>query len=525
DFIFKSKKWFKRLIGTIREFAMKIKESEKWFSTTLNSIGDAVIATDKLGNIRFMNPIAEILTGWMQNESIGKPLEEIFKIINEDTRSSVENPVSRVIREGIVVGLANHTVLIAKDGKEIPIADSGAPIKDDSGNIIGIVLIFRDITEQKKAERILKESREYAESIVNTIREPLIVLDKNLKIISANKSFYETFKDSPEDTENQFIYDLGNRQWDIPKLRELLEEILPNNTSFNNFEVEWDFEKIGRKVMILNARRLYNDPKNTKMILLAIEDITERRRTEQKLKKSEENFRNAYKRADFYKDIFSHDINNILQNILSGIQLIETYITRQEKPKNFENIYGIIKEQVLRGAKLVYNIRKLSKLEENEILIKKINLYLILENTISYVNASYKNRNINIQIESKSRNYYVQANELLEDIFENILINAIKFNNNPLIKITVKISIVLKNGKNYVKMEFKDNGVGIDDARKDMIFLRGYNQDKSIYGMGLGLSLVKKIIDAYGGKIWVEDRIQGDYRNGSNFILLIPMVI
>jgi len=112
-----------------------LKESEEWFSITLRSIGDAVITTDTKGNISFLNPVAEALTGWKQEEAIEKPIEKIFNIINEQTRKTVESPVSRAIREGVVVTLANHTVLISKDGKEIPIADSGAPIKNDQGNI------------------------------------------------------------------------------------------------------------------------------------------------------------------------------------------------------------------------------------------------------------------------------------------------------------------------------------------------------------------------------------------------------
>ncbi len=131
----------------------KLKESEKWFATTLRSIGDAVITTDKNGLITFMNAVAEGLMGWKLEEVLNKKLSEIFNIINRDTRQPVENPVARVLLEGFVVGLANHTILIAKDGTEIPIDDSAAPIKDDKGNIIGVILVFRDITEREKSDR------------------------------------------------------------------------------------------------------------------------------------------------------------------------------------------------------------------------------------------------------------------------------------------------------------------------------------------------------------------------------------
>lgn len=131
----------------------RLKESEQWLSTTLNSIGDAVIATDEKSVVKFMNPVARTITGWKSEDAIGRPLNEIFNIINEQTREKVENPVTKVIRENKTVGLANHTLLISKNGNETPIDDSGAPIRDKDENIIGVVLVFRDISDYKQAEK------------------------------------------------------------------------------------------------------------------------------------------------------------------------------------------------------------------------------------------------------------------------------------------------------------------------------------------------------------------------------------
>jgi len=141
----------------------------------------------------------------------------------------------------------------------------------------------RQLAESEVALRGLREAKELAEDIFNTVREPLLVLDADLRVISANRSFYQTFKVAPEETEGQLIYDLGNRQWDIPRLRELLEQILPEDTKFDNFEVEHDFPTIGRRVMLLNARRVCREAHKTQMILLAIEDITERKQAEKQL--------------------------------------------------------------------------------------------------------------------------------------------------------------------------------------------------------------------------------------------------
>ncbi len=136
------------------------RESEERLATTLQSIGDAVIATDTTGRVAFMNPEAERLTGWPGVEAAGRPIDQVFPIVNETTRRPVENPVERVLREGVTVGLANHTVLLSRDGAELPIDDSGAPIKDASGNITGVVLVFHDVTGKRRAEAALRESEE-----------------------------------------------------------------------------------------------------------------------------------------------------------------------------------------------------------------------------------------------------------------------------------------------------------------------------------------------------------------------------
>jgi PAS domain S-box-containing protein len=136
----------------------KLSESEENLRTTLHSIGDAVMSTDTGGRVVSMNPVAERLTGWGESEASGKPLQEVFKIINEQTRRTVENPADNVLKSGQIVGLANHTLLIAKDGREIPIADSGAPIRNSHGETTGVVLVFRDQTEERDARRALEES-------------------------------------------------------------------------------------------------------------------------------------------------------------------------------------------------------------------------------------------------------------------------------------------------------------------------------------------------------------------------------
>jgi len=156
----------------------------------------------------------------------------------------------------------------------------------------------KSITDNKSAALVAQEDDPFSKSILETVRHPLLVLDANLKVIIANKSFYSTFKVTPDETNGNFIYDLGNKQWNIPKLRELLEKILPEKEAFHNFEVNHDFQDIGHKVMLLNARQMYRRDIEAKIILLAIEDITKHKLLEDLLTESEYTFRRTFETAE-----------------------------------------------------------------------------------------------------------------------------------------------------------------------------------------------------------------------------------
>ncbi|MHB8736787.1 MAG: PAS domain S-box protein, partial [Terriglobales bacterium] len=146
-----------RDITSVKQAEQALRAQREWLQVTLQSIGDAVIATDASGQVVFMNPIAESLTGWRQREAEGRPLTEVFHIVRERSRQPADNPVARVLRDGVVVGLANHTVLIGRDGIERPVDDSAAPIRDAEGRITGVVLVFRDVTERRQSEAALEE--------------------------------------------------------------------------------------------------------------------------------------------------------------------------------------------------------------------------------------------------------------------------------------------------------------------------------------------------------------------------------
>ncbi len=240
-------------------------------------------------------------------------------------------------------------------------------------------------------------------------------------------------------------------------------------------------------------------------------------------KKTEMEIKSVKKyREEFYKDLFTHDIKNILQSIFSGIELNELYL---QNPENFNNLnenMKTIKKQVLRGAKLVSNVNSLSHLEESDHPFRKIDLIPLLKTTINLIKNTYIDNDIIIQVDPIDKALYVQADDFLVDVFENIIYNSIEHNDNTVIEINVKISKQERINVAYIKLEFLDNGIGIEDNQKLKIFEKGSNKEDNVPGRGLGLSLVKNIIEIYSGDIWIEDRVKNDYSKGNNFIILIP---
>lgn len=274
----------------------------KWLQMALSSIGDAIIASDIQGRVTFTNPAAQLLTGWSEDEARGVPLHNVFRIVDEETREPVEISVDRALLQDSDVGPTKHVLLNRPDGIETLIAENVAPIRNAAGEVLGVVLSFREMTKQRLTEIAARDAKRYAENIVNTVRHPLLILDGDLRVQTANRSFYKAFGVALEQTENHLLYELGNGQWDIPELRKLLTEILSQNVEIENFEVEHDFHSLGHRSMLLNARRICRDGESTELILLAIEDVTEQRRTEQERREIETRF------TSLVKNIKDHSI-------------------------------------------------------------------------------------------------------------------------------------------------------------------------------------------------------------------------
>ena len=234
-------------------------------------------------------------------------------------------------------------------------------------------------------------------------------------------------------------------------------------------------------------------------------------------------YQDAYLRTKCFKGLFIHDISNLFQIISNSIELCESLLKNEVKTDGVIEYFQMIAQQLNRGKKLIRNARNISELEEYEMPLEPVEVFSKLTSAIKFTCISFPKKDIDIKVVSDYGSICVMANELLSEVFENIIINSISYNRNRLIQVEVIISVIDVYYRNYVKFEFKDNGIGIDDDRKEIIFQDSHMKSRHSKGMGIGLSLVAKLTELYHGKICVENRIRGDSTKGSNFIVLIPL--
>lgn len=265
------------------------KQSEENLRITLNSIGDAVISTDIQGKIKHMNPVAEKLTGWSIEQALDQNIDVVFTIVNAQTGQKVENPVEKVLQKGEIVGLANHTKLLAKNRKEYQIADSGSPIKNSKGETVGVVLVFRDVTEDYRMIEKLKDSEEQYKSLFTSIRDAILVADTDRKITQCNPAFIELFgynRDEIIGKETSYIY---------KNLEEfnLMGQKIKENMDNPNFLLPISYKKKDGSVFIGETNVFYL--KNSKGEIVGfigmIRDITEKIKIEKALQQNERRFR------------------------------------------------------------------------------------------------------------------------------------------------------------------------------------------------------------------------------------------
>lgn len=454
--------------------------------------------------ITYVNPRVYDITNYKPEELIGK---SCFDFIHPDERLSVRKKIEVAVKNRTFVSMEFR--IRHKDGHYIPVYTKGSMARLDGE--LKIIAVLRDISDLKEAEQKLSEYVDKYNNIIQNTSDMIVEVDMKGRITDISPQVEDITGVKPawiigKKWFNYAVSDVENQK-----------KMLNPREDVNNLAFEYKTAHADRSELWLDIKgRRFVDKDGNKKDLIIARDITEKKIARQQLKE-------AFERENFYKDLFTHDINNILQIIQSSVSLLTLFQDNPEvQQEEIKDIINLLSGQVIRGSRLVSNVRRLSELEHQEISLGSIEASSVLENAIKFVQEGYQDKEITIHVNNRNSNVQVQANALLQDVFENILINAVKYTNDPSVSIDIHISEEYNNEKKYGKFEFMDNGIGIADSRKEIIFQEGNRKDKSIKGMGFGLSLVKKIMKSYGGKIWVEDRIEGDYSNGSNFIILVP---
>ena len=532
----------------------EIHKREEDLRTTLHSIGDAVISTDLNGNIVRMNPVAQKLTGWDYADANGRSLEEVFQIVNSLTGEKVEDPVLKIRKTGNIVGLANHTMLTAKDGNKYQIADSGAPIKDSKGNITGVVLVFRDVTEDYRLREALKQNEEQLKRAQSIAKLGSWQFNLSTGIVHASEEARKIYG-LPHD---KTITIPEVQKIPLPEYRPMLDKALEKLIKKEDkYEVEFKIKrpKDGRILTIYSFAE-YDEEQNT--VTGTIQDITKRKEAEEKIIKQNREYEALYeeylskneelqdnlkyireinaelKRAkekaeesDRLKSAFlanmSHEIRTPLNAVIGFTQLLNK---NNVSPERRENYMNIIQNKSHLLLQLINDVIDLSKIDANQISLKykACSLNRLLSEIYNSFKVKMKNEDKHHHLTLTLQNglndhqsFILTDNKRLEQIISNLLNNAVKF--------TEKGSITFgyeKYGEDTLQFYVTDTGIGISKEMQSKIFSRFHQANESITktygGTGLGLSIAKSMVEMLGGQIWVES----EENSGTTFYFTLP---
>jgi PAS domain S-box-containing protein len=472
-----------------------LRKSESKYRTLLENLPQKIFLKDK--NLVYVS-CNENYAGDLEiesNEIAGKTDYDFYpKELAEKYRADDK----RIMKSGKKEDIEEEYV---KNGQKVYVHTVKTPVKDENGNVVGVLGIFWDITERKTAEIAIQDAREYVESIVATVREPLIVLDKELRVISASRAFCLTFKVTPEETEGLRIYEVGNQQWNIPSLRRLLEEILPSNTTFDDFEVDYCFPKIGRRVMFLNARRIYRGSDHTQMILLAIEDITEKKLLQEELVTSEK-----LAAIGQLASVVGHEIRNPLGVIKNSAYFLNMKLKDAADEKVVKHLKILEKE--INSANLIIS-DLLGFASKKTPTLDKTDLNETVKNTLSYITVP---ENIKVEIKLGEIPKMLLDKEQVQRVCQNLTLNAVQA-----MPEGGKLTIQTTKQDDSANLIVRDTGVGIPKENMPKLFTPLFSTKAK--GIGLGLAICKQIVESHDGNITVESRVG----EGSTFTVKLPI--
>ena len=493
--------------------------SEEKFAVTLNSIGDAVIATDAEGLVTFLNPLAEQLTGWTQAKATGHPVDEIFHIINEKTRQPSTSPVKETLVHGTKQGLVNHTVLIALDGGECAIADTCAPIRSRNGHVVGAVLVFRDVTEENAAQQALRDSAALIQTILNTVVDGIIT-------IHAGGGVVETVNPAAERMFGYTAAELIGRRFSL-LIPELDREGPNNSLGYYSASEEARSAGLGREVagqrkdgsifpleiavseMELGGKRFFTG---------ILRDITSRKQVETERKRLDqvlhekniemESAKSSAEKANLAKSEFlssmSHELRSPLNAILGFAQLMDSDIP-PATPSQKASI-----DRILHAGwyllELINEILDLAMVESGKLSLshEPVSLAEVMAECCTIIEPQAQKRSIKMIFPQFDIPYFVMADRTrLKQILINLLTNAVKYNRKDG---TVDVKCT-KNIPGRVRISVKDTGAGLRAEKLTQLFqpFNRLGQEASAEeGTGIGLVMSKRLVELMGGTVGVE---------------------
>ena len=466
-----------------------------WLSITLTSIGDAVITTDTEGRVMTLNRVAEDLTGWTQGEAAGQPLTTVFNIVNEETRQPVENPALRALELGTIVGLANHTILIARDGTERFVDDSAAPIKDERQRTVGAVLVFRDVTEQKLAARRLRESEAQFIQLANAIPQLAWMAQPNGNIDWYNERWYEYTGKTFEEMEGwgwESVHDPDVLPTVLERWQASLHDGDPFDMVFPLKGADGTFRPFLTRVMPLR-----NEQGEILRWFGTNTDISEQEAAQEALSDFATQLAEADRRKDEFLAMLAHELRNPLVPIRSGLDIL----SMDSGPH--QPTVALMQQQVEHVVRLVDDLLDVSRITQGKIELRKerIELGELIKRSADAVQTAVNGRRHDLTITVPDESIGIDADPVrMTQVFENLLNNACKYTDPG-----GRISLIVQREQREAVVRIRDTGIGIESELLKNVFhlftQSSRSLDRAQGGLGIGLTLVQRLVEMHGGTV------------------------
>jgi PAS domain S-box-containing protein len=492
----------------------ELRRSEDSLRATLYGIGDGVVAADERAHVTRINPVAERLTGWHEQEAINRPLDEVFRIINEKTRALATNPVVRVLAEGVVVGLANHTALIARDGTERPIADSGAPIFDADGKTIGAVLVFRDVSDERRAEDALRQSEEKLRLMIASVRDyALYMLDPAGRVASWNPGAERIKGYRAEEIigEGFARFFTAEDAAAGKPMQELEIAAVQGRFEEEGWRVRKDGSRFWANVIVAPVRDASN---HLVGFVKTTRDLTEQRRGEdERLRLAQA--REAIRLRDEFMSIASHELKTPLTALTLQLGTIRSQIRSggadlEHKVERAMRITG-------RLAQLVETLLDVSRFSAGKLKlnVEAFDMIEAIRDVVERFRDAAAAAGCTVVVKTSGAVEGRWDRLRVEQVLTNLIGNAIKYASGQPLEISAA-----RRGDDAI-LEVRDHGPGIPDVDLPRIFDRFERAAPSRHysGLGLGLYVAREIAAAHGGGIAAFNPRDG----GACFTVRLPL--